>query len=134
MVSGFLTSPWLQLRIWSGEAMVRRIASKREKFSDPWGFFLDDSFFFSAKSVVMSLPPLGGRFFFFHGALALAGGVRFLGLGRGQELHVHAQRLQLAHEDPERLGHPRLGVDLAADDGLVHLGAALDVVGLDREE
>src|SRR5918995_101401 len=51
-----------------------------------------------------------------------------------EDLDVQAERLHLLHEHLERLGDAGLLDVLALDDGLVHLDAAEDVVGLDREE
>src|SRR6202165_2550567 len=50
------------------------------------------------------------------------------------QLDVQAERLQLADEDVERLGHARLDARLTLDDGLVNLRAAVDVVRLRREQ
>ena len=51
-----------------------------------------------------------------------------------QQLDVQTERLQLADEDVERLRQTGIVRNLALDDGLVDLGAALDVVRLDREQ
>ena len=51
-----------------------------------------------------------------------------------EDLDVQAERLHLLHEHLERLGDAGLLDVLALDDRLVHLDAAEDVVGLDREE
>src|SRR5690554_79270 len=53
---------------------------------------------------------------------------------RGQHLDVQAERLHLLEEHLERLRDTRVRDVLALDDRLVDLHAALDVVGLDREE
>src|SRR5467141_3238043 len=50
------------------------------------------------------------------------------------QLDVQAERLQLANEDVERLGHSGLDARFALDDGLVDLRAAIDVVRLRREQ
>src|SRR5208337_4654032 len=50
------------------------------------------------------------------------------------QLDVEAERLQLANEHVERFGNARFDARLALDDGLVNLGAAINVVGLCREE
>src|SRR6476469_6494788 len=52
----------------------------------------------------------------------------------GQHLDVQAQRLQLLEQHLERLRDARLRDVLALDDRLVHLDAAEDVVGLDRQQ
>src|SRR5690554_5730060 len=49
------------------------------------------------------------------------------------ELDVEAERPEFLHQDVERLRDARLEVVVAADDRLVDLGAAGDVVGLHRE-
>src|SRR5215207_2753744 len=51
-----------------------------------------------------------------------------------EDLDVQAERLHLLHEHLEGLGDAGLLDVLALDDRLVHLDAAEDVVGLDREE
>src|SRR3954469_11928184 len=51
-----------------------------------------------------------------------------------EHLNVEAQRLEFLEEHLEALGDSGLLDVLALDDGLVHLDAAEDVVGLDREE
>ena len=51
-----------------------------------------------------------------------------------EDLDVQAQRLHLLHEHLEGLGDAGLLDVLALDDRLVHLDAAEDVVGLDREQ
>src|SRR5580704_3008835 len=56
---------------------------------------------------------------------------RFLPL---HQFNVEAERLQLANEHVERFGHARLDTRLALDDGLVDLRAAVNVVGLCREQ
>src|SRR6266404_467765 len=50
------------------------------------------------------------------------------------QLDVQAERLQLADEDVERLGHAGLDTRFALDDGLVNLRAAIDVVRLRRQQ
>src|SRR5437667_433878 len=50
------------------------------------------------------------------------------------QLDVQAERLQLADQDVERFGHARLDARFALDDGLVNLGAAIDVVRLRGEQ
>ena len=59
---------------------------------------------------------------------------RRFGLRLLHQLHVQAQRLQLADQHVERFRHARLGRRLALHDGLVDLGAAIDVVGLGRQQ
>src|SRR5271168_3324783 len=50
------------------------------------------------------------------------------------QLHVEAERLQFADQHVERLRHARLHGSFALDDGLVNLGAAVNVVGLRRQQ
>src|SRR5467141_4350826 len=50
------------------------------------------------------------------------------------QLDVQTERLQLANEDVERLGHSGLDTRFALDDGLVNLRAAIDVVRLRRKQ
>src|SRR3954471_11182706 len=51
-----------------------------------------------------------------------------------QQLHIEAERLELAHEDVERLGKTRIVRNLTFDDRFVDLGASLDVVRLRGEQ
>src|SRR5271157_60199 len=55
---------------------------------------------------------------------------QWLALVRLDQLHVKAKRLQFANQHVKRLGHTRLDGRLTLDDGLVNLGAAIDVIGL----
>src|ERR1039457_6974412 len=50
------------------------------------------------------------------------------------QLHIEAQRLQLTNQNIEGLRHTRLNGRFAFDDGLVNLGAAIDVIGLRGEQ
>src|SRR5262249_34158924 len=50
------------------------------------------------------------------------------------QFNVQAERLQLANENVERFRHARLDARFVFDDGLVNLGAAINVVGLRREQ
>ena len=54
--------------------------------------------------------------------------------GRLDQLDVQTQRLQLLDQHVEALGEARLQRVIALDDGLVHAGAAHDVVALHGEE
>src|SRR6266571_9204928 len=58
---------------------------------------------------------------------------RFLVSGFDQ-LDVETERLQLADEHVKRFRHARLHGSFAFDDGLVNLGAAINVVGLRRQQ
>src|SRR6266404_958821 len=59
---------------------------------------------------------------------------RSYGLLPFHQLDVQAERLQLADEHVERLGHAGFDTRFALDDGLVDFRAAIDVVGLRREQ
>src|SRR5437773_6262119 len=48
------------------------------------------------------------------------------------QLNIQAQRLQLANQHVERFGHARLHGSFAFNDGLINLGAAINVIGLSR--
>src|SRR5262249_53751974 len=50
------------------------------------------------------------------------------------QLDIDAERLQFANKDVERLGHAGLNRRFTFDDGLINLGAAIDVVGFGGEE
>src|SRR5271166_1500566 len=50
------------------------------------------------------------------------------------QLHVKTQRLQFANQHVERFRHARLDRRFAFDDGLVNLGAAVNVIGLRGEQ
>src|SRR5664279_2311554 len=50
------------------------------------------------------------------------------------QLDVETQRLQLANQYVERFRHARLDGGLALDDGLVNLGAAINIVALGRQQ
>src|SRR5271168_1644975 len=70
----------------------------------------------------------------YRGDCRLIGGFfrrRFLPL---HQLDIQTERLQLADQHVERLGHARLNTRFALDDGLVNLRAAIDVVRLRREQ
>src|SRR3954468_9570797 len=101
MVSGFFTSPKDHERIFSGEAMPMRMASK-------------------CSSGVNCLNRSSSDF------------ILFLPLGP-LELDVDTERSDFLPQHVERLRHAGIDRVLALDDGLVHLGAALYVVGLDGE-
>src|SRR5579872_7308801 len=46
------------------------------------------------------------------------------------QFHIETERLQLADKDVERFRYARLDGGLALDDGLVNLGASVDIIGL----
>src|SRR5271157_4488429 len=164
MVSGLVTSPLDQLRIFSGEARLIRMASK-SAMGFPRSNGLD--------RYKTSSSPAGARRGGLQGPaaharpLAAPGICTYLGaascgsyggctptfvatssglVGRERsccehlalvglnQLHVEAQRLQFANENVERFRHPRLDRRFAFDDGLVNLGAAINVIGLRSEQ
>src|ERR1700685_1935907 len=175
MVSGLVTSPWDQLRIFSGEAKLMRMASKsamvfcisnglernkvllRFLLSSGTGYRVRTEYRSfcvprvescharnasssnlpkSAPSLEVSLPArysvLGTRYWVLPLVCCRAGRGLFLpGL---DQLYVEAERLQFADQHVERFRHARLHGSFALDDGLVNLGAAVNVVGLRRQQ
>src|SRR6266478_5714443 len=154
MVSGLVTSPWDQERIFSGLAKLMRMESKSAiKLARSYGLL--------RYKVVSSSPAFAGvafrrssfrktartaenptaENFLLPGQekhrlkpVLLVGGLigrRLLAL---HQLDVEAERLQLAHEHVERFGNARLDARFALDDGLVDFRAAIDVVGLRGQE
>src|SRR6267143_1762752 len=154
MVSGLVTSPWDQERIFSGLAKLMRMESKSAiKLARSYGLL--------RYKVVSSSPAFAGvafrrpsfrktartaenpttENFLLPGQeehrlkpMLLVGGLvgrRLLAL---HQLDVEAERLQLAHEHVERFGNARLDARFALDDGLVDFRAAIDVVGLRGQE
>ena len=103
MVSGLVTSPWLQARIFSGDAIEILIALK--SFS------------------VCGLSKLRRGCKFVPPQTLASRTISDL-----QQLDVETEALQLAHEHVERLGQTRLLRHLALDDRLVDPAAAFDVV------
>src|SRR3954452_5709554 len=148
MVSGFLTSPLLQVRMSSAVARPMRSSSKKLTSSTCLSLSLygsagsgnagdagslrpaldlldrrrlatgqiDAEFLGSAEDVLVAIAHLDGD--------AVA----------GQHLDVEAQRLHFLDQHLERLRDAGFRDVLALDDRLVHLDAAEDVVGLDREQ
>src|SRR5271166_2416688 len=164
MVSGLVTSPWDQLRIFSGEARLMRMASK-SAMGFPRSNGLDryktsSSPAGPAAAGCRDLRPMRGRWrlpvFAIPWALPPAGAMEaatpmFVATSRGlvgrerscrehlalvglDQLHIEAQRLQFANENVERFRHTRLDRRFAFDDGLVNLGAAINVIGLRGEQ
>src|SRR5882672_6691875 len=154
MVSGLVTSPWDQERIFSGLAKLMRMESKSAiKLARSYGLL--------RYKVVSSSPAFAGvafrrssfrktartaenpttENFLLPGQeehrlkpMLLVGGLigrRLLAL---HQLDVEAERLQLADEHVERFGNARLDARFALDDGLVDFRAAIDVVGLRGQE
>src|SRR5882724_6332561 len=154
MVSGLVTSPWDQERIFSGLAKLMRMESKSAiKLARSYGLL--------RYKVVSSSPAFAGvafrrssfrktartaenpttENFLLPGQeehrlkpMLLVGGLigrRLLAL---HQLDVEAERLQLADEHVERFGNARLDARFPLDDGLVDFRAAIDVVGLRGQE
>src|SRR6202795_3323194 len=154
MVSGLVTSPWDQERIFSGLAKLMRMESKSAiKLARSYGLL--------RYKVVSSSPAFAGVAFrrtsFRKTArtaenptaencllpgqkehrlkpVLLVGGLIGCRLLALHQLDVEAERLQLAHEHVERFGDARLDARFALDDGLVDFRAAIDVVGLRGQE
>src|SRR5580704_6540025 len=158
MVSGLVTSPWDQDRIFSGLARLMRMESKSAiKLARSYGLL--------RYKVVSSLPGFHrGRDPVFSTGPAenpknqtyktrkccIPGGAAccaarnssawlIRGLFRRRLLPLHqfdvqAEGLQLTDQDVERLGHAGFDTRFAFDDGLVDFCAAINVVGLRREQ
>src|SRR5271155_3513140 len=157
MVSGLVTSPWDHERIFSGLARLMRMESKSAiKLARSYGLLRYKVVSSSRRLAAAGCGPMGStgpaekptaqelrimqscRVGAQHAAplrldFYLVGGFfrRFLPL---HQFDVEAERLQLAHQHVERLRHARLDARLALDDGLVNFRAAVDVVGLRREQ
>src|SRR3984957_19945997 len=176
MVSGLVTSPCDQLRIFSGDARLIRIASKsaivfcisngleRNKGSSAFPalgsstqypvastqylkfMFREDPRALITRNVSYQNLCVAGPFAkhpadsFTLGTrdwvlllIRRRAGRRLLLPGLNQ-LHVEAERLQLADQHVKRFRHARLHGSFALDDGLVNLGTAVYVVGLRRQQ
>src|SRR5208282_1202929 len=139
MVSGLVTSPWDQERIFSGLARLIRMESKSAIWlARSYGLLRYKAYLLppyagdglqpksgeprAPRRIVPGLrdetPGRGSVRDFFRGLLAL------------HQLDVQAERLQLAHQDVERFGNSGVNARLALHNGLVNLGAAVDVVRL----
>src|SRR5437764_1360234 len=135
MVSGFLTSPFDQTRIWSAVARPMRSWSKLLTSTEllyleavgtaafvlfvaaPFGpADVDAELLGDAEDVLVELSHLD------------------LLPCRREDLDVEAQRLHFLDQHLEGLGDAGLGDVLALDDRLIDLHAAEDVVGLDGEQ
>ena len=140
MVSGFLTSPFDHVRIWSAVARPMRSWSK---FVDVEHRHVVQLLLVShatgATSVFFVAAPLGtGKVDteLFGGAEDVFVELAHLDLFAGgrADLDVETEGLHLLDEHLEALGDAGLGDVLALDDGLVDLHAAEHVVGLDGEQ
>src|ERR1017187_1608633 len=106
MVSGLVTSPWLQLRIFSGEAREMRIESKSAiKFARSYG---EDRIFILPKNQqTTTTAPLRSRL----GKVLLIRRERCVFRRVAELLHqfdVEAERLQLPNHHVERFRHAGL--------------------------
>src|SRR5689334_11393756 len=119
MVSGLVTSPCDQLRIFSGEASEMRMESKSAiRLARSYG---------EERYIIISYFRL---FAFIRGYLVCCQR-GFQTLTRLlHQLHVQTQRLQLADQDVKAFRNAGFRGRLALDDGFVDLGAAVDVVRL----
>src|SRR5262245_61079193 len=104
MVSGLVTSPWDQDRIFSGLASRILIAS------------------------TSGTTRPTSRF----GRMGIIRLIRLPSVLRLDQLDVQAQALQLPDQDVERFGQARRVGRVALDDGFVDLGSPVDVIGLRR--
>src|SRR5207302_6212468 len=172
MVSGLVTSPCDQLRIFSGEARLIRMASKsaigfpRSKGLERYKVFLrfllstavpnpeysvpgkncglgstepesaGPAELYSSQSQSLSPWPSTGPHWVPGPGNGLIRGCRRrrLLLGRLDQLYIQAERLQLANQHVEGLGDAGLHGGFRLHDGLVNLGAAIDVVRLCGEQ
>src|SRR6185437_7357071 len=126
MVSGFKTSPYDQARIISGEASPILIES-------------------NCSTGACCLKSFNKSFIYPHGLRPTSNGVeadpvRVAALRAGRfghlpssillELHVDAERADFLDEHVEGLRHAGIHLVIAVHDVLVHLGAAVHVIGL----
>src|SRR5262245_55038889 len=142
MVSGLVTSPCDQLRIFSGDARLIRMESK-SVIEVPRSNGLERykvsscGLHAAAAAPGVSIPRLSQpqpgsslelsarstTFLVSRGGDLLAGAFQCL-----DQLNIQAKRLQLANQHVEGLGHARLNGGFALHNGLVDLGAAKHVV------
>src|SRR5579883_1838006 len=132
MVSGFFTSPYDQARIISGEASPILIESKcstgaccLKSFSKS---FICEFPMGCAQSPTGSVAPTPSEQRRCAPEEFEPGSPSIL-----LELHVDAERADLLDEHIEGLRHAGVHLVIAVHDVLVHLGAAVHVVGLDRQ-
>src|SRR5471030_2146019 len=106
------------------------LKSKKSRESDFLFFLPPSAIFLSWVAMKAMLFPRRFLRVFVRSLLGLGLSV----LSELQKLDVEAERLQFLDEHLERLGHSGLRGRVALDDRLVHLGAALNVVGLDGQK
>src|SRR5215469_15215666 len=147
MVSGLVTSPCDQLRIFSGDARLIRMESK-SVIEVPRSNGLERYKVSSCGSYATAAAP--GFLNFLRWSQLHPGSATELRLaaesvGRGgdllagafqsfDQLHIQAERLQLTNQHIEGLRHARFNGRLALHDGFVDLGPAKHIVGLCREQ
>src|ERR1041384_3860259 len=154
MVSGLVTSPWDQLRIFSGEARLIRMESKsvivlpRSNGLERYKVFLLRLYATAhgSRLLLISLwsQPASGS----APELRLAelrkeaglvrpcldllvrrcGNLFLAAFNRLDQLHIQAERLQFANQHVERLRHAGFNGGLALHNGLINLGAAKYIV------
>src|SRR5215472_6803433 len=147
MVSGLVTSPCDQLRIFSGEARLIRMESKsaidvprsngleRYKVSS-CGFYATAAAPGFFQSCFRSQLHPGSAAELRRAAVLVgcSGDLLAGDLQSFDQLDIEAERLQLTDQHVEGLGHAGFNGGLALDDGLVDLGAAKDVVRFRGEQ
>src|SRR5579872_1748199 len=131
MVSGLVTSPWDHERIFSGLAKLMRMESKS-------AIWLARSYGLERYKGEPPVPEdrdknslQGSRK---NREQLIGGGWLDLRLLPLHQFDVQTERLQLADEHVERFRHSRFDSGLALHNGLVNFGAAVDIVGLRREQ
>src|SRR3954468_13449443 len=119
----------LVMQVSCGASCARSGATRRggRRYEDKTSDLFDGAGLEAAGQVDTEL--LGGAVHVVVGVPHLHG----VAVGR-EDLDVQAERLELLEQHLERLRDARLGDVLALDDRLVHLDAAEDVVGLDRQQ
>src|SRR5208282_3201667 len=137
MVSGLVTSPCDQDRIFSGLARLIRMESKSAIWlARSYGLLRYKAFLLPPSAGSGFQPnsgePHASRSFVPRVGDEMPGRGSVRGFLRGlltlHELDVQAQRLQLAHQNVKRFRNAGINPRLAFHNGLVNLGPAVDVV------
>src|SRR5713101_1692318 len=132
MVSGLVTSPCDQLRIFSGEARLIRMESKSAiKFALSYG---EDRYMKSPIKTFQSRRLRDGRrqktivcpTSAANCLVCRERSIRYFPR-LFHQLDVQTERLQLAYQDVEGFGHARLGGRFTLHDCFVNLGASVNV-------
>src|SRR5262249_20764646 len=147
MVSGLVTSPCDQLRIFSGDARLIRMESKsaievprsngleRYKVSSCGCYATAAAPGFLEFLCRSQLHPGSATELRRAAELVGRGGDLLAGAFQSfDQLHIQAERLQFPNQYVERLRHARFNGGLALHDGFVDLGPAKHIVGLCREQ